>query len=303
MEFVAATGGTVDRRICPSPSNDCWTNLPRDRCSLDELTERLHAGYWPLVPLDALERRHLVVKSSLTPTDVVHAAGRLDLWNAEAAKRLCRLFCRLLGVSLEEFTRMVHQQIVRRLATELLRKQLGERAEADKWDRSSAAAAMVGNWLDGGTDDYHVHVALRYPIIGIGAPIHLYLPDAAQLLETQAVIPPHADVANAIGAITGRVSIHRQVEIEPTEQGRYTSERFAQHSLVRRLRGGPPPRPRSTATAGAAASGRSWYEQHARGGPGPRPRGPLGLWRTDLHRQDSHRSAYRTPRHRAADAT
>ena len=62
---------------------------------------------------------------------------------------------------------------------------------------------------------------MRPTIIGIGAPIHLYLADAARLLETEAVIPPHADVANAIGAITGGVVIHHQIEIEPTEQGRY----------------------------------------------------------------------------------
>jgi N-methylhydantoinase A/oxoprolinase/acetone carboxylase beta subunit len=220
IEFVATTGGTVPDNLSELEQRllNAIADGPR---SLDELTERLHTGYWPLVPLDALERRHLVVKSSLTPTDVVHAAGRLELWNADAATRLCRFFCRLLGVSLDVFTGMVHGQIVRRLATELLRKQLAERAETDKWDRTSAAAAMVDNWLNGGTDDYHVHIALPYQIIGIGAPIHLYLPDAAQLLETQAVIPPDADVANAIGAITARVLIHRQVEIEPTEKGHY----------------------------------------------------------------------------------
>ena len=220
MEFVATTGGSVTGNLS-EPEQRLLESLAEGPRSLDELTERLNANDWPSVPLDSLERRHLVVKSSLTPTDAAHAAGRLELWNADAARRMCRLFCRLLGVSLDEFTRMVHEQIVRRLATELLRKQLGERAESDKWDRGSAAAAMVGNWLDGGTDDYHVHIAVRYPIIGIGAPIHLFLPDAAELLETQAVIPPHADVANAIGAITGRVVIHRQVEIEPTERGQY----------------------------------------------------------------------------------
>jgi N-methylhydantoinase A/oxoprolinase/acetone carboxylase beta subunit len=220
MEFVAATGGSVAGNLS-EPEQRLLESLAEGPRSLDELNERLYANGWPSVPLDALERRHLVVKSSLTPTDVAHAAGRLELWNADAARRMCRLFCRLLGVSLDEFTGMVHEHIVRRLATELLRKQLGERAESDKWDRGSAAAAMVGNWLGGGTDDYHVHIAVPYPIIGIGAPIHLYLPDAAELLETQAVIPPHADVANAIGAITGRVVIHRQVEIEPTERGQY----------------------------------------------------------------------------------
>jgi N-methylhydantoinase A/oxoprolinase/acetone carboxylase beta subunit len=220
MELVAVTGGTVDEPLSEREGRvlDELASGPR---SLDELTDRLGTGYWPSAALEKLERRHLVIRSSLTPTDVVHADGRFERWNTEAARRLCALFARLWGISIEQFTRMIHQRIVHRLATELLRNQLGEQGDCDKWDRKSAAAALVDNWLEGGTSDLRVQFALPYPVIGIGAPIHLYLADAARLLATEAVIPPHADVANAIGAITGRVAIHHQVEIEPTEQGRY----------------------------------------------------------------------------------
>ncbi len=220
MEFVASTGGALppglsglERRIL--------SELATGPRSLDELTERLELGYWPLAALDLLQRHHLIVTSALTPTDVAHAAGQVQLWNVDAAQQVCRVYCRLMGLSLEQFTSLIHERIVRLLAMELLRKQLGERAEAEPWDGKSSIATMIGNWLDGGNDDYHVHVSLRYPVIGIGAPIHLYLPEAARLLETQAVIPEHADVANAIGAITGRVLIHSQVEIAPTQQGHY----------------------------------------------------------------------------------
>jgi len=58
-------------------------------------------------------------------------------------------------------------------------------------------------------------------VVGIGAPVHLFLPQAAELLGTEAVIPPNADVANAIGAITSSVSIHRQVKIRPNDLGGY----------------------------------------------------------------------------------
>lgn len=220
MELVARTAGTVGESLSERERRvlDQLAEGPR---SLDELTERLGTGYWPQAALETLERRHIVVRSALTPTDVVHVDGQFERWNTEAARRLCSLYARLWGLSVEQFTRMVHHRIVHRLASELLRNQLGEQGDRDKWDRHSAAAALVDNWLAGGTSDLRVHFAVPCPIIGIGAPIHLYLADAARLLETEAVIPPHADVANAIGAITGRVVIHHQVEIEPTEQGRY----------------------------------------------------------------------------------
>jgi hypothetical protein len=51
--------------------------------------------------------------------------------------------------------------------------------------------------------------------------VHCFLPQAAKLLATEAIIPPHADVANAIGAVTSSVFVRRQVKIAPNEQGRY----------------------------------------------------------------------------------
>ena len=80
---------------------------------------------------------------------------------------------------------------------------------------------MIANLLDGGDDDYRVRVQLHHPIIGIGAPAHLFLPQAAQLLGTEAILPPHADVANAIGAITSPVCIRHHLEISPTDSDSY----------------------------------------------------------------------------------
>jgi N-methylhydantoinase A/oxoprolinase/acetone carboxylase beta subunit len=190
------------------------------RC-LEEISQRLEADRWQFLPLQRLEQRHLVERSALTPTDLLHATGQLNLWNAEAARRYCELFCRLFAMSQEELAQRVHDLIVRRLAAELLNKQLAERQSRDQLDSSTSARALVENWLAGGNDDFRVRIALRYPVIGIGAPVHFYLPEAARLLETQAIIPPHADVANAIGAITSRVLVQVKLEIAPGEHGRY----------------------------------------------------------------------------------
>jgi hypothetical protein len=80
---------------------------------------------------------------------------------------------------------------------------------------------LVKNWLQRGNDGFRVRVAVKYPVIGIGAPTYVYLADAARLLETDAVIPSDADVANAIGAITSRVLVQRSVEISPADNGAY----------------------------------------------------------------------------------
>ncbi len=220
MELLARTEGTCNGVLHDTECHLLDLLADGPKC-LDELAQRLDIP-WHFLPLERLEQRHLVQRSGLTPTDLLHAAGHLDLWNSEAARQYCELFCRLLGVSQEQLACTVHELIVHRLAVELLKKQLAEKVNPEDVDSSPVAARLVQNWLDGGNDDYRVRMTLRYPIIGIGAPVHNYLPEAARLLGTDAIIPTHADVANAIGAITSQVCVQVKLEISPTEEGRYS---------------------------------------------------------------------------------
>ena len=52
-------------------------------------------------------------------------------------------------------------------------------------------------------------------LIGVGAPTHIFLPKVAELLGTRAVIPPHAEVANAVGAVVGNIVASCTIEIRP----------------------------------------------------------------------------------------
>jgi hypothetical protein len=56
-------------------------------------------------------------------------------------------------------------------------------------------------------------------VIGIGAPVQYFLPNAVKPLESEAVIPKDADVANAIGAITSEVMVKKQLRLIPGEGG------------------------------------------------------------------------------------
>lgn len=220
MELVAVTDVDGNGQLTGRETRllDALSDGP---CSLAELAKRLDASNWRYLPLERLEQQYLIQRSALTPTDLLHAEGTLELWNPDAAKRFCDFYCRLLDISQREFARIVHDMIVRRLATELLKKQLAEKFSADELASPALTSTLVDNWLDGGNDDYRVRIGLEYPIVGIGAPVHIYLRDVAKLLETEPILPPDADVANAIGAITSRVFIQKKVEIAPAEHGQY----------------------------------------------------------------------------------
>jgi N-methylhydantoinase A/oxoprolinase/acetone carboxylase beta subunit len=221
MDLLALNGRAPLERLTAEEERVVELRAERPH-SVHELAYRACGDAWLPYPLGRLEDSFLIQRCGLTPTDVLHAMGQVRLWDADAARRICDLFARLMGMKPDAFLERVVQQVVQSLALELLKKQLDENLEGDRLEESPAAMALIRNLMNGGTDHYRVRVALRHPVIGIGAPVHHFLPQAAELLETAAVIPPHADVANAIGAITSSVCIRKQVTISPNEFGSYS---------------------------------------------------------------------------------
>ncbi len=203
--------------------------------SLAELAQRIGHVAWEFLPLNRLEEHHAIQRCGLTPTDLLHARGDVMLWDTAAAQRMCELTARTFGKTSEALADEVLEQVVRKMAVELLKKQLAEETDADELDESPTAMTLVENLLDGGNGEYCVRVQLKRPVIGIGAPVHFFLPQAAKMLETDCIIPPDADVANAIGAITSSVRIVRRAEVSPNDAGGYTVHGLPGHPMFAEL--------------------------------------------------------------------
>ncbi|MBN1286662.1 MAG: hydantoinase/oxoprolinase family protein [Anaerolineae bacterium] len=186
--------------------------------ALDDLAGRGHSMI-VLGRLEALERQGLVQRAGFTPTDALHALGRLDIWNAEAARRGAELMAKRAGLPAEAFCEQVVAGVSDRVATELVSKVLGDEMRAlPDWDGEPTAAALLTRALRGvdglglGCD-----LTLRRPIIAIGAPVGAYMPATAGRLHTALILPPHAEVANAVGAVAGSVIQRVRAHITPLE--------------------------------------------------------------------------------------
>ena len=66
-----------------------------------------------------------------------------------------------------------------------------------------------------------IDVGAGVPIVAIGAPAATYAPRVGSLLGTAAVVPSHAEVANAVGAAVAQVRITKQVTITAPRRGSY----------------------------------------------------------------------------------
>jgi N-methylhydantoinase A/oxoprolinase/acetone carboxylase beta subunit len=70
-----------------------------------------------------------------------------------------------------------------------------------------------------GKTDLACQLTLRQPVVAVGAPVRAYLPDAARDLHTALILPDHADVANAIGAVVGSVVQRAAALVRPINFG------------------------------------------------------------------------------------
>lgn len=173
--------------------------------------------------IEDLVSRGLLRRSAFTPTDALHVLGRLELWNAPAAYLGAELAAACSGMGAEAFCEEVVASVADRVATSLLSKGLeDETGQPCAWDDDGLAARLLRRALRPGTgsqgsatENVGCALSLTKPVVAIGAPVEAYLPQVARALHSELVIPSHAQVANAVGAVAGGVIQRYQVLISP----------------------------------------------------------------------------------------
>ena len=186
--------------------------------SLSFLIRQSRFGTMVLRRVEELVAERLVMVSGFTPTDALHALGRLDLWNTEAAQLGAQVYAAMGRRSVEDLCLTVVEGVSTRAAKALVSKVLFDEAHAHDWEREPTAALLLDRALnDDGNSDLRMALTLRRPMVAIGAPVEAYMPRVAERLNTRLIIPSHAEVANAVGAVAGGVVQRHRVLISPIE--------------------------------------------------------------------------------------
>ena len=139
------------------------------------------------------------------------------------------MFSRLVKMEMNTMAEHLLDMGIERLTLELLKRQLDDEIglEPEALHTCAVCKTLIDNLLSGGNDQYAVRINLKRPVVGIGAPVHFFLPRAAEVLGAEAILPADADVANAIGAITSDVVVKRQVRIIADQEGGFLIEGLA----------------------------------------------------------------------------
>jgi N-methylhydantoinase A/oxoprolinase/acetone carboxylase beta subunit len=184
--------------------------------------EQLLAGRAPEKPLLRLVDRGLVILSGFTPSDAAHVLGLQDSWNIEAAHKTAALMARTErrpGIPMAEdgaaFARAVIDRLTIQSCGAIVEAVMDE--PPGKSARRFMAAAFAGEADAASLVGFEV--ALKRPLIGIGAPARTYYPEIARRLRTDFDVPAHAEVCNAVGAVAGGVSQRVKVLITSPAEG------------------------------------------------------------------------------------
>jgi N-methylhydantoinase A/oxoprolinase/acetone carboxylase beta subunit len=217
---IMALTGSLDR-LNFTPGEEKIIALLKERpFSIKELCERMDVLHEGGLHMERLEDNFMIQRCGLTLTDLLHVTGRFDQWDRRAAENFCRLFSLIAKMDITKMADHLLNMGIERLTMELLKRQLDEETEhSQALDTCPVCQTLIKNLFSSGNDRYAVRIDLKRPVVGIGAPIHFFLPQAAQILGADAVLPEDADVANAIGAITSDVVVKRKAEIVPGQGG------------------------------------------------------------------------------------
>ncbi|WP_069300724.1 hydantoinase/oxoprolinase N-terminal domain-containing protein [Neptunicoccus sediminis] len=203
------------------------------------LLERIAAQAWEMgsllsnrldgSALDRLVARGLVMIAAITPSDAAHVTGVLDSWNKEAAALGLELFSRQrngAGQRIAPEGAMLAPRIIDQLTQQTCDVLLETAFAEEDTDFGLPEDQLARHVLTRlGTQQHRglvsLNVGLNLPVIGLGASAHSYYGAVGERLSTPVILPEHAGVANAIGAVVGQVSMRKSGLITSIGERRY----------------------------------------------------------------------------------
>ncbi len=198
-----------------------WQALGEEPTPLEQLLREPRAAW----ALQRLRHRECVVVAGLTPSDAAHALGRHHEWVAEAARLGAAVWLKAhpeLGHrDVEALCRAIVDTVVQQCVAAVVSTALDNEEGPGGRAQREARRYLLEKATRRRASRLAVSLRLRSPLVAVGAPAHLYYPEAARRLDTRLVIPEHAEVANAVGAVAGRVVQRADALITPLPDQRF----------------------------------------------------------------------------------
>ena len=217
--FFLNTGIRDSARYTEKEKRFCGA-LERGPLGLREAADIMETDIYNFNP-GRLLSEGIIQVSGFTPTDVMHIRNDFSAYSGEASLQAARYIAFNLGIGVEELCGRVYEEVRRKLYVFISRLLLENR---DRYFTKRVSEKDAEYFIDqsyksakeGKTNKLlSLNWGTQFPLVGLGAPIRVFLDDVARLLGTRAIIPEYCEVANALGAVAGKISASCTIEIRP----------------------------------------------------------------------------------------
>jgi N-methylhydantoinase A/oxoprolinase/acetone carboxylase beta subunit len=176
-----------------------------------------------LLPWQRLVNVASVHRASLTPTDILHVSGKLELWDSRAARLGSAMLAKRYRTSEKEFNSAVMEEILYKLASITIDRLLVEEGAKFSLVDNQCSVYLLKKMLSREKTAEGAQVIfeskLKNPMVAVGAPVDAYFPELAERLQAKLYLPRFAEVANAVGTVSGKAVERVTILVKPGEGG------------------------------------------------------------------------------------
>lgn len=174
-----------------------------------------------LLPWKRLVNVGSVHRASITPTDILHVTGAFRQWNHEAAEFGTKILARRFKTKIDTFCNTVLEEIYYKIASlitgRLIASQGSRTPEIDDPASRFFLREILNRDKRGSPIEFSAKINL--PLIAVGAPVGAYFPEMAKRVNADLFLPHSAEVANAVGTVSGQTVVRVLILIKPGEGG------------------------------------------------------------------------------------
>jgi N-methylhydantoinase A/oxoprolinase/acetone carboxylase beta subunit len=204
--------------------------------ALPDILERIGLFHPLQFGAQALISQEIIGRAGMTPTDLLHLNGEYAPWNKKAAESGAWLLSRFAKMEvndlIEQVMRIMSERISAEVVSFITTKSLTR--APDYVDPDDLGLWFFEENLYQNHPYLGSRIALKIPIIGIGAPAKIFLPRVAEILHTKLIVPENFQVANAVGAVAGSVMVNEEAWIYPQMRGMHIAGYFVQSGADRK---------------------------------------------------------------------
>ncbi len=174
--------------------------------------------------VDSLLEKGRIIGIGLTPTDILHVTGDYMEGDVEAAAFGVERAREKAHMDEEEFCDTILNMVASSICREVVKKVMSDEVGINPDSEGSEDSEYLLDLISKGrlSDILSLDATLQNKIVGIGAPVHVYLPMIEERLGTEVIIPDDHEVGNAVGAVCSQVVEVIKVMIYPNMDHKFS---------------------------------------------------------------------------------